>query len=162
MKSFKQFLFESEAVSAETSVNPNTPTNNTTDLPKTNVVNRISPPVEEPVRTAEEQVIDGWAEEWERNNPMPKLRDGESIEDFEKRIYEWEIKRERHMSRMYRIYKRARSITPHGPRSPFPYEVEPAIPLTDEELAREQSWEFLRDLGVPGPWQDDSDDDDII
>jgi hypothetical protein len=159
MKSFKQFLFESEAVSAETSVNPNISTISTTDSPKTNVVNRISPPIEEPVRTAEQQVIDGWGEEWERNNPMPKLRDGESIEDFEKRLYEWEIKRERHMSKMYRIYKRARGITPQGHRSPFPSVTEPDRPYTDEEINQENAWEFLRDLGIPGPWQNNSDDD---
>ena len=151
MKSFKQFLFESEAVSTGTSVNSNTPTNNTSVYSKPAVVNTMSPPrpAEDPRPNPLDNLIDRWSEEWERNNPMPKPRDGESIEDYEKRLNNWQ--------RQYDLWLQQK-INEWHEENPNYYEwSESPIergspPPTDTE---EQSWEFLRDIGVPGPWNPD-------
>ena len=152
MKSFKKFLFESEAVSTETSVSSNAPVSPTA---KVNVVNNVSPPLWEPPPLVPPELTQEWIDDFDRNHPMPEPRDGESPEDYQRRLDEWELRFARHMRRMQKLYLMARRFGPKGLRSD-PYDLYPDRPPpplpTDTE---EQSWEFLRDIGVPGPWQDD-------
>ncbi len=153
MKSFKQYLIESEAVSTGTSVNSNTPTNNASVYSKPAVVNTISPPrpAEDPRPNPLDDLIDRWSEEWDRISPMPKPRDGESIEDYEERLDEWQRQYELWLQEKIREWEQEQYE--HGTWEWNPGPIERGTPFTDEDFAEEQSWEFLRDLGIPGPWQ---------
>lgn len=152
MKSFKQFLFESEAVSTGTSVNSNTSTNNASVYSKPAVVNTISPPMpaEDPRPNPLDDLIGRWSEEWERNNPMPKPRDGESTEDYEERLDEWQRQYELWLEEKIREWEQEQYE--HGTWEWDRGPIEPGSP--DPTPTEVGAWELLRDIGLPGPWQD--------
>lgn len=156
MKSFKQYLTEMEsAEAAPAEENILTKTNNN--------VNKIIPPPWQPPPDPNNHRQE-WGEQWERTHPFPKQNEGESDEDYEKRVDRWFTQREIHLRKMHRLFMFSKGLSPHGeykdPR--WYYDEPPERPLTDEELKQQEAWEFLRDLGIPGPWNNIWGDNPII
>jgi hypothetical protein len=103
-------------------------------------------------------------EEWSRTHPYPKQNEGESDEDYVKRLDAWYTQREIYLIRMNRIYMRGRGLSPHGEHKDphWYYERPPEPPPTDEEINQDNAWYFLRDLGIPGPWNNIYGDTPIV
>ena len=133
-------------------------------LTKTNNnVNKIIPPPWEPPPDPNDHSKE-WGDEWERTHPYPKQNEGESNGDYIKRIDRWFLQKDLYIAKMHRLFMFAKGVSPHGEhKDPIWYYIEPSEkPPTDEEVKQEESWEFLRNLGIPGPWQDDWDDDPYV
>jgi hypothetical protein len=167
MKSFKHFLNETDTSNTEVNAQ-SAQVNSTQQNVIANNVNAL-PPVWTPPPSIPPDIWQNWIDQWDRTHPMPEPREGESTEDYQRRLDEWNESFARHMRLMRRLYwKPIRDyLHPKRPssrnRPSEPYYLEPDRPITDQDLDKERSWEFLRDLGIPGPWQDDwIGPDDII